>query len=375
MGKAKLGRRKVKRDRGEHRYVVIMAGGNGTRLWPVSRKGKPKQFQSILGERTLLQTMYRLLRKSFEPDHIFVQVPKLYVPFVKEQISGVSVAQILVEPEARDTGPAFVFATASLMVRDPHAIVGFYYSDHLVQSEPAFHKALKTGFHAAERAPDYLVLIGVRPLYPHTGLGYIEFGKKIPIPGSRAHTLEVRSFIEKPALRRAKHFVATGRHLWNTGYKIGHVSHIFELLMRSSDTYREQAPRILRAIAEKRESAIKTMFSGLPRISFEYIVTEKADRLLAISSEMMWSDVGDWGAIEEVIKRGGRNAVQTIGRVAQHGSKNSLFVSSHRPIVGVGLENIIVVETKEGVLVMSKKKGHDMKQALEKLRAQNPESL
>ena len=354
-----------------HRYAVIMAGGNGTRLWPMSHKDRPKQFQSILSEKSLLVTMYELLRKSFKPEKIFIQVPKAYVPFVKEQILNIRDAQILIEPEARDTGPAFVFAAATLFALDPKAVVGFYYSDHLVQSESAFHTAVAEGFETAEYFPEHLVLIGVHPLYPHTGLGYIKIGKKVRVPRMKGHALEVRSFVEKPSPRVAKQFVSAGGYLWNTGYKVGRASHILSLLTRSSSVYREQVPRLVQAMSKKRKEAIKSIFKKLPRLSFEYTVTEKTDRLLAISSDMLWSDVGDWGVIDSALQKGHHNTVHTMGRVAEHGSKNTLIVSHHRSVVGVGLENIIVVETKEGVLVMSKKRIGDMKKALEKLRSQS----
>lgn len=364
--------RKSARD---HRYAVIMAGGNGTRLWPVSRTEKPKQFHSILGERTLLQTMHNLVQKSLEPDQIFVQVPVQYVPYIQQQLPKISSRQILVEPEARDTGPAFAFALSTLVIRDPEAIVAFYYADHFVQSERAFHSALQSGFQTVAEEPEHLVLIGVRPLYPNTGLGYIEFGEKISIPRSKAHAFRVSSFVEKPALQRARRFVSAQSHLWNTGYKVGHAQHILNLLARSSDPYRLGIPRILEAIAAKRERVLRKEFRKLPRMSFEYLITEKADQLLVIASDMMWSDVGDWGAIDDLMRKGRDKGVHTIGRVAEHGSKNALLVSNHRPIVGVGLENIIVVETKEGVLVMSKDGRGDVKQALQKLRAQHPKSL
>ena len=356
---------------GAHDYAVIMAGGSGTRLWPMSRKEKPKQFQSLLGEQSLLQTMYALLRKSFEPDRIFIQIPRHFVPFVKEQIAGISSDRILIEPEARDTGPAFAFAATSLIARDRKAVVGFYYSDHLIQSEKAFHKAVKEGFEVAEHFPDRLVLVGVRPLYPHIGLGYIRLGKKVAGSG----VFEVSSFIEKPDIRRARHFSSSRKYLWNTGYKIGRASRILDLMSHASNAYKKNIPTLVLATARRDDRLIQKTFRSLPKGSFEYLVTEKTQRLLAIPSDMIWSDIGDWEAIHAAMGKKGKNAVHTIGRVAEYGSKGSFLMSNHRPVVGIGLTNIIVVETKHGVLVMSKKRSADFKKALAKLRAQDPESL
>ncbi|HYF13167.1 MAG TPA: sugar phosphate nucleotidyltransferase, partial [Candidatus Paceibacterota bacterium] len=188
---------------GPRDYAVIQAGGNGTRLWPISRKSKPKQFQLLLGNQSLLQRMHGLLLRSFEHDRIFIQVPPQFVPLVREQFPELPAEQVIIEPESRDTGPAFAYSAAVLYGRDPEARIGFFYSDHLIQSEHVFKQTLTTGFKALSSYPDHLVMLGVRPLYAHTGLGYIERGEKKHVPGLKNGVYNAQAFIEKPDIGRA----------------------------------------------------------------------------------------------------------------------------------------------------------------------------
>ena len=344
-----------------------MAGGEGTRLWPMSSGEKPKQFHSFLGELSLLQSMYALLAQSVRKERILVQVSPRLLPLVKKQLPTLSKEQIVVEPEARDTGPAFAFAAASILVRDLNAVIGFYYSDHLIQSEKAFKQTLEQSFRTAEAFPDHLVLVGVQPLYPHTGLGYMELGKSVTRSGVSAQ--QVKSFIEKPDRARAKRMTLSKRYLWNTGYKIAPAKHILKMLAESDALYAKHLPQLNDAIQKHNARAMASVFKKLPKCSFEYTVTEKATGLLAVESDMVWSDIGDWEAIYQTLENKREGTLQMVGRVAEHGSRNSLLVSYHRPIVAVGLANVIVVETKDGILVMAKGHSQHVKKALLKLRS------
>ncbi len=353
-------------------YVVIMAGGGGTRLWPMSHADKPKQFQPILGgSGSLFQNMYQLLLAQFDADHIYVQVPPKFISLVMEQAPSISIGQILAEPEIRDTGPAFAFAAESIRLRDPDAFVGFYYSDHLIQSEDLFYSALHAGFHAAQTYPDNLVIIGVRPQYAHTGLGYIEMGEKLSETPHGIGVHGVGSFIEKPEKALAEKFVNSGTYLWNTGYKIGRAEHISNMLSTADSIYQKHLPLLADAIRTHDRIKTKSIYTELPKQSFEYSVTEKSGKLLVLPSDMLWSDVGDWDSVHLSLQKDNTD-VHTVGVVAEEGSKNALLVSNHRPVVCVGLENIVVVETHDGVLVMSKERSGEMKKALEKLRVLRP---
>ena len=352
-----------------HDYAVIMAGGGGTRLWPISRKNKPKQFQLLVGERSLLQMMYETLSRCFAADHIFVQSPAQYLPFIKEQLPDIGERQIIVEPEARDTAPAFAFAAATLAARDPQAVLGIFYSDNVVQGASArtFYDALEAGFAAVEKLPDRLVMIGVRPLYPHTGLGYIEVGKQEQISGPGLPVFGVQSFVEKPDVAKAKQLVASGTHLWNTGYKILRAQHLLKLLADRNADFAAHLPALGAAIARGDEKEIAVRFAGLPSQSFEYLISEKAKDLLVISAGMDWSDLGDWEIIHRILSEADAEKLHTAGKVIQHECEDTLLISHDRPVVAIGVQDLIVIETKDVVLVMSKRRSQDIKAVLKEL--------
>jgi mannose-1-phosphate guanylyltransferase len=355
--------------KGAHDYAVIMAGGGGTRLWPISRRDKPKQFQLLVGERSLLQMMYETLSHCFRAGHIFVQSPAQYLSFIKEQLPAIDDDQIIIEPEARDTAPAFGFAAAMLAARDPDAVLGIFYSDNVVQSNSTrtFYDALEAGFGAVEKLPDRLVMIGVRPLYPHTGLGYIEVGKQEHIPGLGLPVFSVKSFIEKPDVAKAKLLAASGMHLWNTGYKILRAQHLLKLLADSNEDFAAHLPALTAAIARADKKEIAARFASLPSQSFEYLISEKAKDLLTISAGMDWSDLGDWEIIHRLLAETDAEKLHTAGKVIQYECEDTLLLSHDRPVVAIGVQDLIVIETKDVVLVMSKRRSQDIKAVLKEL--------
>ena len=360
-----------------HRYAVIMAGGRGTRLWPVSRKDKPKQFQKLLGNRSLLQLMYELLTQHFAADRVIVQVPAEYRPFIEEQIPSIAAEQIIVEPEARDTAPAFAFAAATIAHRDPDARMGIFYSDNLVgrDSTQAFFSALDGGFEAIRHFPEHLVMLGVPPLFPHTGLGYIELGAKVEIQGGKADIFHTKAFIEKPPLDAAKRLSSSPDFRWNTGYKIVHVQHLLRLLANCHEAYARGIPALVSAIARRNEPETLDAFLSLPRQSFEYLVSEKEKDILTLSADIAWSDIGDWEIVHRVLSEKQEGGLYTAGTVVDHDCENTLLISQHRPIVAVGVKDLIVIETKDAVLVMPKNRSQDIKLIMDRLLKNEPELI
>ena len=359
----------------KHHYAVILAGGGGTRLWPVSRKDKPKQFQVLVGEQSLLQMMYGLLSELFSREHVLIQSPVEYVPYIKEQIPGVADDQLIVEPEARDTAPAFAFAAATIAARDPEAVLGIFYSDNVVQekSRATFFRALEEGFNAIECFPDHLVVVGVRPLYPHTGLGYVELGAREHIPGHTTPMFHAKAFVEKPELEDAKRLAASPNYLWNTGYKIVRAEHVLRLLAERDDAYAGEIPALTRAIAARDEQKTQAAFKALPRQTFEYLISEQEKKLLVMAADIDWSDLGDWEIIHRVLAEGQEAGLFSAGKVVKHHCEDTLLLSYHRPVVALGVQDLIVIETKDAVLVMSKKHSQDVKLALQELLKREPE--
>lgn len=363
-------------DKSQHRYAVIMAGGTGMRLWPLSRKSKPKQFQALLGDQSLLQRMYDLLIGFIKPNHILIQAPIEYIHLINEQIPSFPEVQLIIEPEARDTAPAFALAAAVLNRIDPDAILGIFYSDNVIADESrlTFYQTLANGYDAALTFPEHLIVVGVRPLYAHTGLGYIELGARAT-PGDLSCSLYyVKSFVEKPQLEEAKTLVASARYLWNTGYKISRSDLLLRLIGQSDPTYAVGITALTEAVGTGNADHTSKIFCNLPRQSFEYLVAEESQSLMVIASDVVWSDVGDWEIIYRVL-------VETIpdgpttpftGKVVQHECENTLLISQDRPIVAIGVRDLVVIETKDVVLVMSKGRSQEIKVVLERLLKTSP---
>jgi mannose-1-phosphate guanylyltransferase len=362
---------------GSHEYAVILAGGGGTRLWPVSRKAKPKQFQLLIGDKSLLQMMYELLAQHFDRDRIFVQSVSEYLPYIEAQLPHIAPDRIIVEPEPRDTAPAFAFAAATLARHDPDAVLGIFYADNVVfgKSKEQFYQGLREGFDAISHFPDRVVMMGVRPLYPHTGLGYIEVGARVNIPGHRLALFDAKSFREKPDLQTARELAASPDHLWNTGYKILRAQHALRLLASSHPAYAEHIPALAAAVARGDTKAIAAAFTALPRQSFEYLITETATNLLASSLDVDWSDLGDWEIVHRILAQDQGEGLYTAGQIVKHGCKDTLLISHHRPVIAVGVQDLVVIETKDAVLVMSKERSQDLKMVLQELQLNEPELL
>ncbi len=322
--------------------------------------------------------MYELLLHLFHPRNIFIQTSAEYLSLVNEQIPEIDGECVIIEPEPRDTAPAFAFAAATVASRHPNANVGIFYSDNVVQeaSIDRFRLAIETGFDAVQSHPDRAVMIGVRPLYPHTGLGYIELGDQVTVAQQfSAPIFDAVSFVEKPPLELAKQLASSPRYLWNTGYKIIRAETILQLLASSDDRYSVGIPLLVSALAKNDQKMINTAFSGLPRLSFEYLVSEQAKSFLAIAADLEWSDLGDWEIIHRLLAEHQKGRLYTSGKVVKHDCQDTLLISHHRPVVAIGVQDLVVIETEEAVLVMSKNRSQELKIALQTLLSTDPKLL
>lgn len=355
-----------------HSYAVIMAGGSGTRLWPMSRRNAPKQFQALFdSQKTMIQLMYELLREIFPAERIMVQTDRKFSLLVEQQLTEMPKENIFLEPEARDTAPAFGFATAALLQRDKDATIGIFYSDHIIGSRPEFLNAVKCAYQSAEEFPEFITMIGVKPTYPHTGLGYIQIKNQAKsYPNGEAFYVE--RFVEKPDLATAEQFTKGWEYFWNTGYKVCKAQHLFSLI----EGLDKDMATTLRTIAELMhkdgsESEIANLYKGLQKISFEYLVTEHSEKLLVIPSDIEWSDIGDWKTLHDMLKEVNDHDVITKGNQVAVDCEDCLIYGQERLIATLGLKNVIVIDTGDVILVADKEKALDMKKMVTALKDQN----
>jgi mannose-1-phosphate guanylyltransferase/mannose-6-phosphate isomerase len=347
-------------------YPVILSGGAGTRLWPLSREHYPKPLMPLVSERSLLQdTALRLDGVPDLGDALYV-CNEEHRFLVAEQVSqlGRHPATIILEPEGRNTAPALTLAALYLVQRDADALMIVMPADHVMTQPAAFVDAVQQG--RMDAANGALVTFGIVPDRPETGYGYIRRGNALQ--GSTAY--EVARFVEKPDQQTAQEYIESGEYYWNSG--------IF--LMRA-DRWLEEVSRFAPAILEHCHSAMengrqdcdffrvsKADFLSCPSDSIDYAVMEKSDRVVVLPLDAGWSDVGAWPALWDVCERDVNGNVMR-GDVLAEDTRNAFLLAQHRCLATVGVENIIVIETADAVLVASRDKAQNVKAIVSRLKA------
>ncbi|NCC24178.1 MAG: mannose-1-phosphate guanylyltransferase/mannose-6-phosphate isomerase [Deltaproteobacteria bacterium] len=355
-------------------HPVVLSGGSGTRLWPLSRKFYPKQLLPLVGEETMIQTTIGRAASLPEAAPPIVICNEAHRFLVAEQIQEARLPHsvIVLEPEGRNTAPAAAVAAILALGKDPEAMILVMPADHVMTEPQGFAQAVRQGLPYASQ--NLLLTFGIRPDRPETGYGYILQGRALDDGSDRTLVHAVDQFVEKPDLETARAYVESGDYLWNSG-----------IFLMSAATYLEELERFLpEALASCRRAVDRAAsdldflrldpesFRDCPSDSIDYAVMEKTDRAAVVSMEAGWSDVGSWSALIG-IGSPDENGNVCRGDVMAHGSRNNYLHASHRLVATVGLENHIVVETKDAVLVASLDKAQDVKAIVERLVSRDRE--
>ncbi|MGK7344789.1 MAG: mannose-1-phosphate guanylyltransferase [Candidatus Nitrospinota bacterium M3_3B_026] len=347
-------------------YNVIMAGGSGTRFWPLSRRRMPKQLLRIIGEKTMIQDTANRLEKIAPPERTLVITGAVHADEVRKQLPDIPGENIVAEPAGRNTAACVALAAMMVKKRDPEGVMAVFPADHVITRPDKFHKAVNDLLAVIGEKPESLGAIGIKPAYPETGYGYIHRGE----PMTR-YVYKVEKFLEKPGLETARHYADSGEHFWNSGMFFWRADAILNALERDlPELVDAMGPLREAAWTEGFEKALGEVYPSLPSISIDYGVMEKAGErgeVIVAEADPGWSDVGSWRSLYDLLspdeegnrKRGRLIAVDSTGVLA-HNEKKIVAV--------VGVDDVIVVETDDAVLVLNKERAQDVRAVTDKLK-------
>lgn len=338
-------------------YVCIMAGGSGERFWPMSRQSTPKHLLRLFSERTLVEETVRRLEGVVPREHVFVLTNEAQLPGTRAALPFLPPGQIIAEPAKRDTAPAAALATGLVRARDPEAVLALLPADSLIKDAAIFARQLAAGLQRAAR-DQTLLTFAVKPTYPATGFGYLEMAEELG-DGFR----RVARFVEKPDPQTAARYVIGGNHAWNAGMFIWRVSAFLAEAERHAPALAEFVRGFPR---EGVEAYLAERFAALPKISVDYAIMEKAAAVATQLAQFDWDDVGTWTALPTHLPLDAQGNT-TRGPVVTQDASNNIAISNGRVIALCGVQNLVVVETPDGLLVCHRDAVQDIKKLMPKL--------
>jgi len=336
----------------QNNYCVIMAGGIGVRFWPMSRTETPKQFIDILGDgRTLIQKTYDRFIKICPKENIYVVTNAMYKELVKKQLPDMADDQIVLEPARRNTAPCIAYANYKIKEKNQNAVIVVAPSDHIILKEDVFIDVICNGLKAVEQN-HWLLTIGIRPSYPNTGYGYIQYNEDRVYEKNRA-IYEVKTFMEKPELEMAQQFIESGDFLWNAGifmWSLNAVEEAFQYYLPEVDSLFKQGIGLYNTPNEA--TFIQRIYEMCRNISVDYGIMEKAKNVHVYAAEFGWSDLGTWGALYDINPKDAHQNSIVGKRVKTYETKGCIVnVKPYKVTVLQGLEDFIVVDTDDVLLI------------------------
>jgi len=356
-----------------NRYAIIMAGGVGSRFWPLSRRDRPKQFLDILGQgETLIQQTFRRFKAICPEENIFIVTSSDHEDLVLEQLE-IDPSQILGEPFRRNTAPCIAYGIFRILKENPEAMIAVTPADHMIAKEDKFSRVLLSCFDFAG-ANDALITLGIKPDRPETGYGYIQADKKKPVEGYE-NLLKVKTFTEKPDTDLAKIFLESGDFYWNSGIFIWNIKSILSAFDKYlPDTY--SAFEVGREIfgTKQEKSFIGKIYAECKSISIDYGIMEKADNVYVMCTDIGWSDLGTWSSLYDHSKIDKKGNLVVRGNVYSYDNKGNIFnIDPGKVAVIQGLDDYIIVDSDDVLLVVKKEDEQNIKLYLEDVKKSTDE--
>jgi len=346
--------------------AVIMAGGSGTRFWPLSRSSRPKQFLPIATPRPMIVETVKRLLPLLPYESIYTISNRSQAAMIKTLVPGLPGSHVLVEPMSRNTAASLILATAWIYRQDPGAVVFAIPADHLIARPGIFRRKLAAAAEAAA-GNEAIVTFGIPPTFAATGFGYIQYSGRNALQVRSEIFRPVLRFKEKPSFQRAKAFLRQGRHAWNSGMFIWRADVFARKLERHAPDFYPFWRRILSALDKKNRAEITRVFQEIPATSIDYALMERARGVLMNDGDFGWSDIGSWVALADIWpKDEAGNSIRGESLVLD--TRRCLIYSPHRMAALVGLDDIIVVDTKDALLICRRDRDQAVKQIIESLR-------
>ena len=349
-------------------FAVVMAGGAGTRFWPLSRKNRPKQLLPLWDGRTLMELTVERLRPLVPLERLLVVTGRHLAEATAKALPDLPEDNLIVEPSARNTMPCIALAASEIRRRESKACLGVFSADHFVRDEEAFRESCRLGFEAAEQGR--IATLGIQPTHPETGFGYI-----CSTPGDEP-VLAVDRFVEKPDRETAERYFASGDYLWNGGMFFVRVRRLLaELATHMPETHRGLM-EIAAALEDGRDAAAACaarVYPTLPRISIDYGVMEKADDVVTLRGDFGWNDVGSWSSLADYRESDDAGNVAD-GTIILHDAHENIIVGdSDHAIAVIGVDNLVVVQSGNAILVVPRERAQDVREAITALEEQKLE--
>lgn len=354
----------------DNRYVIIMAGGVGSRFWPLSRHDKPKQFLDILGTgETLIQQTFRRFKSTCPEKNIFVVTSAEHKGIVIEQL-GINPSNVLAEPFRRNTAPCLVYGTFRILKENPDAVIVVTPADHLIVKEDEFCKVIKESMDFVSEN-DALLTLGIKPDRPETGYGYIQADRKKTV-NKYDNLLKVKTFTEKPDITLAKKFLQSGDFYWNSGIFIWNIKTIikaFEKYLPDMFAAFDEGKKLFGTIEE--QSFIMRTYTECRSISIDYGIMEKADNVYVMCTDIGWSDLGTWSSLYDHSKADKNGNSIVSGNIFSYDNTGNIFnIASGKVAVIQGLKDYIIVETDDILLIVKKEEEQNIKNYLDDVKKQ-----
>jgi mannose-1-phosphate guanylyltransferase len=341
-----------------------MAGGSGTRFWPLSRRKHPKQLLELFGSGTLLEQTVERLRPIIPPEYIYIYTNELVLREVRRRLPQIPHAQIVAEPASRNTAPTLGVAAHEILRRDPQGLMVVLPADHIIAKPAEFLRVLRAGCETAEEE-GRSVVIGLKPTRPDTGFGYVRIGaREARVAGQEIYRVE--KFTEKPPLAVARRYVASGRYLWNGGMFIWRAATLLENFAKYQPQMADQLAQIAEAGGVRRAKTFRRLFPQFEKVSIDYAIMEKITNIHAVAADIDWNDVGSWAVVYALSAKDNEANVRPERSLCLD-SRGNMIVAKRSFVVTVGVQDLVIVETDDALLICARDRSQEVGKAVQAL--------